>query len=59
MKTAIQFSNIFPTSVLLEILQIKTSEQSTVMTVCEGLWSAHSLKRRTRYYALRVTRFPS
>jgi len=55
MNTTIQFSNIFLTSLLFEILQTKTSEQAIVITGCEGMWSTHSLKPRTRYYALRVS----
>ena len=57
MNTVIQFRNLFPTSLLFEIQQIKASEQDTVITGCEGLWSSHSLE--TKDEVLRVARFPS
>ena len=56
MNKIIQFRNIFPTSLLFEILEIKASEQATVITGCERLWSTHiALKPRTRFYALRFS----
>jgi hypothetical protein len=48
---------LFPTSLLFEILKIKVSEPATVITGCEGLRNTHRLE--TKDEVLHVVRFPS
>ena len=56
MNKIIQFRNLYPPSLLFEILKIKVSEPGTVITGCEGLQRTHSLE--TKDEVLRFARFP-